>query len=112
MFIILNLKELFFIFFVAIKEMGDVEQIASSTINIIDTGKESNSQDNVPHHVLAIKKWLNKSMKVKITDGRVLVGVFLCTDKHSNIILGSCLEYIDSSGIILSNNLYENNNDF
>jgi hypothetical protein len=52
-------------------------------------------------HVSTIRKWLNKSMRVKITDGRVLVGVFLCTDKHSNIILGSCLEYIDSQGLFL-----------
>lgn len=74
--------------------MGDVEQVTSSNINKNDTVMESKT----PQHVQAIQKWLNKSMKVKITDGRVLVGVFLCTDKHSNIILGSCLEYIDSSG--------------
>ncbi len=26
------------------------------------------------------------------SDGRVLVGIFLCTDKDSNVILGSCTE--------------------
>ena len=45
-----------------------------------------------------IRKWLNRSMRVKITDGRTVIGVFLCTDKHSNLILGSCHEYFDMSG--------------
>lgn len=48
-----------------------------------------------------ITKLLNKTMKVKITDGRTLIGTFLCTDNSANIILGSCLEYVnfDSPGI-------------
>lgn len=29
-----------------------------------------------------------------MSDGRVLIGVFLCTDRDSNIILGSCSEYL------------------
>ena len=33
-------------------------------------------------------------MKIKLTDGRVLVGIFLCTDKDANVILGSCNEYL------------------
>ena len=28
-----------------------------------------------------LKSWLNKSMKVLMSDGRVLIGIFLCTDK-------------------------------
>ena len=43
-----------------------------------------------------IKDWLNKPMRVSIIDGRVLVGVLLCTDRDQNIILGSCNEYIGS----------------
>ncbi|KAK2176171.1 hypothetical protein NP493_677g00002 [Ridgeia piscesae] len=33
-------------------------------------------------------------MKIKMTDGRVLIGVFVCTDKDRNVILGSCNEYL------------------
>lgn len=29
-----------------------------------------------------------------MTDGRTLIGVFLCTDRDANIILGSCSEYL------------------
>lgn len=38
--------------------------------------------------------WLNKNLKIEMTDGRVLVGVFLCTDRDGNVILGSCSEYL------------------
>ncbi len=30
---------------------------------------------------------LNKNMKIQLSDGRVLVGMFLCTDKEANVIL-------------------------
>ncbi|UJR20988.1 hypothetical protein I4U23_024090 [Adineta vaga] len=43
-----------------------------------------------------IKQWLNKPMRVSIVDGRVLVGVLLCTDRDQNLILGNCNEYIGS----------------
>jgi hypothetical protein len=33
-----------------------------------------------------------------MTDGRVLVGVFLCTDRDGNVILGSCNEYLKPEG--------------
>lgn len=29
-----------------------------------------------------------------MSDGRTLIGVFLCTDRDANIILGSCSEYL------------------
>ena len=52
-----------------------------------------------PAHQKFLNKWLNKSMKIEITDGRVLIGTFVCTDMQANIILGSCQEYIDSASI-------------
>lgn len=36
-------------------------------------------------------------MKVEMTDGRILTGVFLCTDRDRNIILGATNEYLKSS---------------
>ncbi|XP_013393113.1 N-alpha-acetyltransferase 38, NatC auxiliary subunit-like [Lingula anatina] len=41
-----------------------------------------------------LEGWLNKTMRIRMTDGRTLVGVFLCTDKDKNVILGSCQEYL------------------
>jgi len=45
-----------------------------------------------------LESWLNKSMKIKMTDGRILIGVFVCTDKDRNVILGSCQEYLHQPG--------------
>ncbi|CAG9840019.1 unnamed protein product [Diabrotica balteata] len=44
--------------------------------------------------VLLLRSWLNTSLTVEMTDGRILIGVFLCTDRDANIILGSCSEYL------------------
>lgn len=41
-----------------------------------------------------LRSWLNKTFRIEMTDGRVLIGVFLCTDRDANIILGSCSEYL------------------
>ncbi|CAL1539958.1 unnamed protein product [Lymnaea stagnalis] len=43
-----------------------------------------------------LEQWLNKSMRIKMTDGRTLIGTFLCTDCDCNIIMGSCEEYLKS----------------
>ena len=40
-----------------------------------------------------LRSMLNKLMSIKLSDGRILIGIFLCTDKESNVILGSCAEY-------------------
>ena len=44
-----------------------------------------------------LAKLLNKSMKIQITDGRYLIGTFVCTDMQSNVILASCQEFIDEN---------------
>lgn len=35
-----------------------------------------------------------------MTDGRVLIGIFLCTDRDANVILGSCSEYLREEDIL------------
>ncbi|KAF5302373.1 hypothetical protein FQA39_LY10412 [Lamprigera yunnana] len=49
---------------------------------------------NESPEVAQLRKWLNKTLKIEMSDGRVLIGVFLCTDRDANIILGSCSEYL------------------
>ncbi|XP_072021388.1 N-alpha-acetyltransferase 38, NatC auxiliary subunit-like [Amphiura filiformis] len=43
-----------------------------------------------------LESWLNQTMRIKMTDGRTLIGSFLCTDKDRNVILGSCEEYVQA----------------
>lgn len=37
-------------------------------------------------------------MRIRMTDGRTLVGLFLCTDRDCNVILGSAQEFLKSTG--------------
>ena len=37
--------------------------------------------------------YLNKRMRVVVSDGRVIDGNFLCTDRDRNIVLGNCEEF-------------------
>uniref|UniRef100_A0A8D2G201 N-alpha-acetyltransferase 38, NatC auxiliary subunit n=1 Tax=Theropithecus gelada TaxID=9565 RepID=A0A8D2G201_THEGE len=46
---------------------------------------------------------LNKTMRIRMTDGRTLVGCFLCTDRDCNVILGSAQEFLKPSGQCLGN---------
>nr|KAF6305391.1 N-alpha-acetyltransferase 38, NatC auxiliary subunit [Pipistrellus kuhlii] len=41
---------------------------------------------------------LNKTMRIRMSDGRTLVGCFLCTDRDCNVILGSAQEFLKPSG--------------
>ena len=38
--------------------------------------------------------YLNRRMRVFLSDGRVIIGNFLCTDRDSNLVLGNCGEYL------------------
>lgn len=58
--------------------------------------KESSEQDAAADERRKLEKWLNKSMKIKMSDGRTLIGIFVCTDRDRNVILGSCEEYLNS----------------
>jgi len=63
------------------------ETTCHSNLKINQSDKHNESRE-------LLESWLNKVLKVEITDGRILVGTFLCTDRDLNIILGSCLEYV------------------
>ena len=68
---------------------GDVP-VGRTTIDPIE------SENNAGKEFL--RGMLNKLMKIKLSDGRILIGVFLCTDRDSNVILGSCSEYVVDQG--------------
>ncbi|XP_055617950.1 N-alpha-acetyltransferase 38, NatC auxiliary subunit-like [Toxorhynchites rutilus septentrionalis] len=45
-----------------------------------------------------LKSWLNKSFRIKITDGRILIGKFVCTDADANVILDMTSEFTPNGG--------------
>ena len=42
----------------------------------------------------ALRGFLNKRLRVELSDGRFVIGDLLCTDKDMNIVLGNCEENI------------------
>ncbi|GAB6019079.1 N-alpha-acetyltransferase 38, NatC auxiliary subunit [Chamberlinius hualienensis] len=70
----------------------------------LDEFIEENEQEDLPDNVkeptvksserLRLESWLNKNMRIEMSDGRLLIGIFLCTDQARNVILGSCHEYL------------------
>lgn len=45
-----------------------------------------------------LQLWLYRTLRIVMTDDRVLIGVFLCTDSDANVILGVCSEYAPYGG--------------
>ncbi|XP_067411303.1 N-alpha-acetyltransferase 38, NatC auxiliary subunit isoform X1 [Emydura macquarii macquarii] len=67
-----------------------------------DGGSPVDSDGDVPDSPCArarhkLRTLLNKNMRIRMTDGRTLVGCFLCTDRDCNVILGSAQEYLKAS---------------
>lgn len=64
------------------------------------TAKDAIVGDEVPEQspsFQALAKYLRKHLKVTLSDGRVIVGFFLCTDSDMNLILGDSSEFEVSS---------------
>lgn len=99
--------------------MSDQDQdeycgMASSAIEIINSKKyyEDNQElkqakekifkaymDNkVTPSRAKLQLWLYRTLRIVMTDGRVLIGVFLCTDADANVIFGVCSEYAPYGG--------------
>ena len=76
------------------KECSNTE-LTSNIVNQEDDTIQNRTQNNGKEY---LRGMLNKLMKIKLSDGRILIGVFLCTDRDSNVILGSCSEYVLDQG--------------
>ena len=46
-----------------------------------------------------LTSYLNKRMRIAISDGRVIDGNFLCTDKDCNIVLSNCEEFLSKEEV-------------
>ena len=49
--------------------------------------------DEAAHHQL-LRGYLNRRLRIVLSDGRVVDGNFLCTDRDCNIVIGDCEEYL------------------
>jgi len=44
-------------------------------------------------NIKEIEQYLNKRIKVEISDGRVITGSFWCVDKGKNLVMAECEEF-------------------
>lgn len=63
----------------------------------MDNSTQSSSEHSTNSARDKLSSYLGLQMKVVVSDGRVLIGEFMCTDKDRNLILGNCDEYIPMS---------------
>nr|XP_018896434.1 PREDICTED: N-alpha-acetyltransferase 38, NatC auxiliary subunit [Bemisia tabaci] len=64
----------------------------------VDGPADGESTDPVSKKTAALQKlrnWINKMMRIEMTDTRILVGRFICTDRDGNTIMASCHEYLN-----------------
>ncbi|XP_052888692.1 N-alpha-acetyltransferase 38, NatC auxiliary subunit isoform X4 [Anopheles moucheti] len=45
-----------------------------------------------------LKSWLNRLFRIKMTDGRILSGYFVCTDADANVVLQATSEFTEIGG--------------
>uniref|UniRef100_A0A182W3C0 Sm domain-containing protein n=1 Tax=Anopheles minimus TaxID=112268 RepID=A0A182W3C0_9DIPT len=45
-----------------------------------------------------LKMWLNRLFRIKMTDGRILSGYFVCTDADANVVLQATSEFTEIGG--------------
>lgn len=43
---------------------------------------------------LSLRGFLNRRLRIVLSDGRVVDGNFLCTDRDCNIVIGDCEEFL------------------
>jgi small nuclear ribonucleoprotein (snRNP)-like protein len=55
-----------------------------------------------------LRSYLNKKLRVTVSDGRVLLGKLLCTDRDRNLVVSSCLEYMAHPNNSAGRHLYQN----
>ncbi|XP_021094086.1 N-alpha-acetyltransferase 38, NatC auxiliary subunit isoform X1 [Heterocephalus glaber] len=70
---------------------GELQLPAASGLRDSDGDHEDSPAPRARQQLEAL---LNKTMRIRMTDGRTLVGCFLCTDRDCNVILGSAQEFL------------------
>lgn len=87
---------------------GPVDQVSNGDVGMVpsnfpdhplfqETPQDDPQKPLTPGRKL-LQSWLNRSFRVVISDGRIIVGTFLCTDKDANVILAMCSEYTKDGG--------------
>uniref|UniRef100_A0A4Y0BQC6 Sm domain-containing protein n=1 Tax=Anopheles funestus TaxID=62324 RepID=A0A4Y0BQC6_ANOFN len=66
-----------------------------SCLEDTDSGTD-NDEDYMKRQTL--KMWINRLFRIKMTDGRILSGYFVCTDADANVVLQATSEFTEIGG--------------
>ncbi|XP_055702300.1 N-alpha-acetyltransferase 38, NatC auxiliary subunit [Phlebotomus papatasi] len=76
----------------------DLSENDKRSIDLHSRVEPSEQAASMTQGKILLKSWLNRNFRIVMTDGRLLIGVFLCTDADANVILGMCSEYTEEGG--------------
>ncbi|XP_040157663.1 N-alpha-acetyltransferase 38, NatC auxiliary subunit isoform X2 [Anopheles arabiensis] len=62
-----------------------------------DSGTDNEADRFNPKREL-LRSWLNRLFRIKMTDGRILSGYFVCTDADANVVLQATSEFTEIGG--------------
>ncbi|OXU31676.1 hypothetical protein TSAR_000717 [Trichomalopsis sarcophagae] len=81
------------------KEQNCEETMTNEEKQVNENGEVNNEAVNIKESAgkQKLRSWLNRTLRIKMTDGRILTGAFLCTDRDANVILGLCSEYLSEN---------------
>jgi len=74
-------------------ESFDLKDYSLDERNLTETPHKPVKVDKEKDSRQKIADWLGRNIRIVITDGRTLIGTFLCTDQSRNVILGSAQEF-------------------
>jgi small nuclear ribonucleoprotein (snRNP)-like protein len=66
--------------------------VAFRHLRLYDINRQMEPKEDKPS-VAQLRSLLNRTTRIKITDGRLFVGQFMCIDHSKNIILSAAQEY-------------------
>ncbi|XP_050071562.1 N-alpha-acetyltransferase 38, NatC auxiliary subunit [Anopheles maculipalpis] len=58
----------------------------------------SDDEDRAMQKREMLRSWLNRLFRIKMTDGRILSGYFVCTDADANVVLQGTSEFTEIGG--------------
>uniref|UniRef100_A0A182Y8X0 Sm domain-containing protein n=2 Tax=Anopheles stephensi TaxID=30069 RepID=A0A182Y8X0_ANOST len=60
--------------------------------------EDSDEEDKAMQKRKMLRSWLNRLFRIKMTDGRILNGYFVCTDADANVVLQGTSEFTEIGG--------------
>ncbi|KAG4080087.1 hypothetical protein HA402_014527 [Bradysia odoriphaga] len=78
-------------------DSSDIDAFKRQSENATTSTSVTEKREDTPGRE-KLRSWLYSIFRIVLTDKRILVGTFLCTDSAANVILGMCTEDTEKGG--------------